>query len=66
MNPKFIFKIILVPILIALFLYALQIIFGLLSAADNSSVSIGVISLSLLILVTYFIIKKIYFTNEQQ
>ena len=64
MSTKFIFKIILVPILIALFLYALQIIFGLLSAPSNNSVIMGVVSISLLILVAYFIIKKIYFSNE--
>ncbi len=64
MSANSIFKIALVPILLALFLYALQIIFGWLSEADNNSVILGVVSLSLLFVSTYFIIKKIYFTNE--
>ena len=64
MNIKFMLKVALVPIIIAVFLFLLQTIFGWLSAPDNNAVIMGVVSLSLLILATYFIIKKIYFTNE--
>jgi hypothetical protein len=64
MTLKDALKIALVPILLAVILFAVQVIFGWLSQPSTTMVIVGIISISLLILAVYFIIKKIYFTNE--
>lgn len=64
MNYPNILRIALVPLLLAGILFAMQWIFGLISKPDDQSVLLGVVSLSLLILISFFIIKKIYFNHE--
>ncbi|MBS1573386.1 MAG: hypothetical protein JST62_13400 [Bacteroidetes bacterium] len=64
MTLKDALKIAIVPILLAMILFAVQVIFGWLSQPSTTMVIVGIISLSLLILAVYFIIKKIYLTNE--
>ena len=64
MTTKTILKIALVPIWIAFILFAIQYIFGLISEPNTISVIIGIVLLSILLLITLIIFKKIYFTHE--
>lgn len=64
MSNKTILKIAFVPIWLMFILFAIQYIFGLISEPNTLSVIIGVVLLSLLIVITLIIFKKIYFTNE--
>lgn len=64
MSNKTILKIAFVPIWLMFILFAIQYIFGLISEPNTLSVIIGIVLLSILILITLIIFKKIYLTNE--
>lgn len=65
MSLKTILQIALVPIWILFLMFAIQFIFGLLTAPSSVSVAIGILLLSVLIIVSLYLFKKIYLENDK-